>query len=232
MSKDKEKIKKEEANLSELENALTKTEIVLQNHQKQITTVVAIIIVVVVGYIGFKKFYIQPKEKSAQSQMFMAEQYFEKDSFNLAINGDGNYLGFIDIIDKYGITKSAKLANYYAGISYLNLGNYQEAVNYLNKFSSEDLLLTPVCEGAKGDAYLEMNKNKKALSCYKKAISYKNDFTAPIYLMKAALVYESEGNNKKALEAYQEIKDNYPESTEGREIDKYISRLSAKQASK
>ena len=51
----------------------------------------------------------------------MAEIYFEKDSFNLALNGDLNSAGFIDIADDYSSTKTGKLANYYAGICYLNL---------------------------------------------------------------------------------------------------------------
>ncbi len=124
----------QEDNLQELESALTKTEHFIEDNQKIITYVVGAIILVVVIYLGFTKFYLQPKEEEAQSQMFMAENYFEKDSFNLAINGDGNYLGFLDIIDDYGITESANLAKYYTGISYLHLGQYEEALDYLNRF--------------------------------------------------------------------------------------------------
>ena len=102
---------KQEDNLQELESALTRTEQFIEDNQKMISYIVGGIIVVVAAYLGFNKFYLQPKEKEALSQMFMAENYFERDSFNLAINGDGNYLGFLDIIEDYGITKSANLAN-------------------------------------------------------------------------------------------------------------------------
>ena len=139
-------------NLQELESALTKTERFIEENQKPITYVVGAIILVVIAYLGFTRFYLQPREQEAQSQMFMAENYFEQDSFNLAINGDGNYLGFLDIIDDYGMTKSANLSKYYTGISYLHLGQYEDALDYLKGFKTKDLLLGPVAEGARGEA--------------------------------------------------------------------------------
>ncbi len=211
-------------NLQELESALTKTEQFIEDNQKMITYVVGGIILIVVGYLGFNKFYLQPKEADAQSQMFMAENYFERDSFNLALNGDGNYLGFIDIIDGYGITKAANLANYYAGICYLHMGQYEDALDYLGDFSTDDLLLGPISEGAKGDAYLELGETNKALNQYKKAYSLNdNEFTTPIYMLKAANLLESQDELEKALDLYQTIKTKYPTSAEGRSIDKYIA---------
>ncbi|WP_423127176.1 tetratricopeptide repeat protein [Gaoshiqia sp. Z1-71] len=222
MAKNKN-IKKEDS-LSEVEIALTRSEQFIEDNQKILTIVIAVIVAVVAGYLGFTRLYIFPKEKTAQEQMFMAEQYFEKDSFNLAINGDGNYLGFLDIIDDYGMTKSGKLANYYTGISYLHLGQYEEAISYLNKFKTDDLLLAPVAAGAKGDAYYELNEPEKALNAYKKAYSFKNEFVTPVYLLKAGNLLESQGKFDEALKTYQEIKTSYPASTEARTIDKYIAR--------
>ena len=222
MAKDKDP--KKEDSLSEVESALTQTEHFIEKNQKILTVVIGALVIVVGGYLAFKALYVQPREKDAQEQMFMAEQYFEKDSFNLAINGDGNYLGFLDIVDDYGSTKAANLANYYLGISYLHMGQYQEAIDYLDDFETEDLLLAPVAAGAKGDAYAELNETDKALSAYKTAYGYTNEFTTPIYLMKAGKLLESEGKYEDALKAYREIKQKYPESGEGRTIDKYIAR--------
>ncbi|MFZ5429000.1 MAG: tetratricopeptide repeat protein [Bacteroidota bacterium] len=213
-------------NLKDIESALTRTEQFIEDNQKIITYVIGAIVLVVVGYLGLNKFIVQPRETDAQSQMFMAENYFEKDSFNLALNGDGNYLGFLDIIDDYGMTKSAKLARYYAGVSYLRLGEYNEAINYLGKFKTKDLLLGPVKEGSMGDAYLQLGEQDKALRQYMKAADMSdNDFTAPIYLMKAGNLYEMQGNHAKALEVYQRLKTKYPESTEGRNAEKFIARV-------
>lgn len=216
---------KEESNLEGVENVLTNTEQFIEDNQKTLTYIVGVIVLVVSAYLGFQKFYIAPLETEAQSSMFVAEQYFQKDSFNLAINGDGNNWGFLDIISDYGMTKSANLAKYYTGISYLHLGEYNEAINYLKKFSSDDLMVSTVAIGAIGDAYAELDDYGKAISQYEKAAANNpNDFTTPVYLSKAALLYEQEGNYKKAIAIYEDLKANYANSQEGRNADKYIAR--------
>jgi len=216
-------------NLQELESALTRTEQFIEDNQKIITYIVGVIILVVAGYLGFNKFYLYPKEKEARSQMFMAENYFEKDSFELSINGDGNYLGFLDIIADYGITKSANRAKYYTGIAYLHLGQFEDALEYLNDFKADDLLLVPVQEGAKGDALLELGETDKALKQYKKAFAYSdNELTTPIYMMKAANLLESMDELEEALSIYESIKEKYPASAEGTNVDRYIARVKIK----
>jgi len=216
----------QDENLQELESALTKTEHFIEKNQNTITYIVGGIVLVVIASLGFNKFYLQPREKEAQSQMFMAENYFEKDSFNLAINGDGNYLGFLDIIDNYGMTKPANLAHYYTGISYLHMGEYEYAIEYLEDFDTDDLLLGPVAEGAIGDARLELGEKEEALKHYKEAYSMtENELTAPVYMMKAATLLESMGEPEEALEIYKELKENYPSTPEGRDIDRYIARI-------
>jgi tetratricopeptide (TPR) repeat protein len=218
-------------NLQELESALTRTEQFIEDNQKTLSYIIGGIVIVVVGFLGFNKFYLQPKQGEAQSQMFMAENYFEKDSFNLALNGDGNYLGFLDVIDSYGITKSAKLAKYYAGISFLRLGQYEEAIEYLSSFSTDDLLLGPVKEGSLGDAYAELGNESKALNHYKKAYALNNnEFTTPVYLQKAGLILESTDELEDALKLFTQIKTDFPTSAEGRNIEKYIARIEIKLA--
>ena len=219
----------QEDNLQELESALTKTERFIEDNQNMITYIVGGIILAVILFLGFSKFYLQPKEDEALSQMFMAENYFEKDSFNLAINGDGNYLGFLDIIDEYGITKSANRAKYYTGISYLHLGQYEDALDYLKDFDTDDLLLAPIVEGAQGDALLELGETDDALKQYKKAyLASENDLTTPVYMMKAAGLLETMDELEEALALYEEIKEKYPTSTEGTNIDKFIARVKLK----
>jgi tetratricopeptide (TPR) repeat protein len=214
-------------NLQDIESALTRTEQFVEDNQKLITYIIGAIIVIAVGYLGLSKFIIQPRETDAQSQMFMAENYFEKDSFNLALNGDGNYLGFLDIIDDYGMTKSSRLARFYAGVSYLRLGEYEDAINYLGRFKTKDILLGPAKEGSMGDAYLQLGEKDKALRHYTNAADISdNEFTAPIYLMKAANLLETQGEYAKALAMYNRIKTKFPETNEGRNVDKYIARVS------
>jgi tetratricopeptide (TPR) repeat protein len=213
-------------NLQNIETALTRTEQFIEDNQTKIIYVIGVIVLIVVGYLGITRLYLRPREKEAQTQMFMAEQYFEKDSFNLALNGDGNYLGFLDIIDDYSLTKQAKLARYYAGISYLHLGKFEDALKNLNRFKTKDIILGPRTAGAKGDAYLELGEQEKALKEYRKAAELSdNELTTPVYLFKTGMLLEIMGQSEKAVEVYRKIKDKYPRSSEGSTIDKYIARI-------
>ena len=224
-----EKKTAQEDNLQELESALTRTEQFVEDNQKKITYIVGAVVVLVGAFLAFNRFYLQPKEKEALNQMFMAENYFEKDSFNLAINGDGNYLGFLDIIDDYGMTKSANRAKYYTGIAYLHMGQFEDAIEYLKKFKTDDLLLAPVKTGAIGDAMLELGKTEDALKQYQKAYAEtENELTTPVYKMKAARLLESMNKLDEALKLYEEIKKDYPQSAEGTTVDKYIARVKIK----
>ncbi len=209
------------------EEALTRTEQFVEDNQKIITTIVAALVLVVAVYLSYRHFIKAPREKEALSQMFMAEHYFEIDSFNLALYGDGNYLGFLDIIDDYTMTRTANLARYYTGISYLHLGDFESALDYLQKFRSKDEMLGPISEGAIGDAYMELGETGKAVDQYLKAANMRdNQFLTPLYLMKAGQQMEADGDYRKALELYQRIEKEYPESTEARNIEKFIARAS------
>ncbi len=224
----KEKTPKPIENLVEVEHALTTAERFFETNSKIITIIFGVAVAIALLLLATHRFYSLPREAKAKEQIFVAEQYFEKDSFNLAINGDGNYPGFLDIIADYGGTKAGKLARYYTGISNLHLGNYQEAINYLEDFSSDDLLLSPVALGATGDAYCELGNKEKAVKLYMEAAELNpNNFTSPVYFLKAGIIYEALGNKEKALSAYTIIKEKYSESSEGRTIDKYIARLTA-----
>ena len=210
---------------AQIEETLTKTEQFIEDNQKNLMTGVGIIIGLIAVIIGYQNLYLAPLEKEAQADMYMAELYFQKDSFNLALNGDGQYLGFVDIADEYSSTKAGKLANYYAGLSYLNSGDFESAIEYLEDFSSDDIILSSLALGCIGDAYMELSDTDKALSYYEDASSYSdNEFTTPRYMIKQAMIHESNGDFEDALDLYKEIEANYKTSREGNGIEKYISR--------
>ncbi len=222
----KKKIQEADKRLENFEEALTRTELFIENYQKQLTIGVLAIVIVVVGFVFFKKMIIAPKQQEALSQMFMAEKYFERDSFRLALNGDGNNPGFLDIINEYKMTKAANLAKYYAGISYLHLGQYNDAIASLKAFKSKDLMLSVVAVGAIGDAYMQLNDKQTAAKYYLEAAKKgETDFITPIYLLKAGEVLEDLGDLDKALKCYEEIRDTYSKSREGQNIEKYITRV-------
>ncbi len=207
----------------------TSAELFFENNKKVITMVGGGILAIVVLFFGYTKLIVAPKEKEAQSQIFVAEKYFTQDSFNLALKGDGNYMGFVDIADEYSVTKTGKLACYYAGISYLRLGEFQNAIDYLKKFNAGDKMIQPIAYGSMGDAFLELNEDDQAIKYYKKAANYsKNDYTRPLYLFKLAMVYDKTSDAASALEAYKKIKYEYPFSMQSRYAEKYIARAEAK----
>jgi tetratricopeptide (TPR) repeat protein len=225
----KKQVAEHESGFETVEHALTRSEQYIEENKKSLTIIIAAIIIVVGGYLGYKKMILGPKEVEAQSQAFRAEQYFKVDSFKVALEGDGDALGFADIIDEYGMTETANLCHYYAGICYLRLGDYEKAIENLKSFDSNDRLISVIAIGAIGDAYSEMSKFDKAVTFYEKAANKnKNAFTSAIYLKKAGLVYEKLDNNKKALSAYEKIKKDYPASDEARDIEKYIQSVKMK----
>ncbi len=212
--------------IEDIEVALTKTEQYIEDNQKSIMIIVGAVVVIVLLFLAVRNFYIKPKEKEAANQMYVAEQYFERDSFNLALYGDGNNLGFLDVVSEYKITKSADLAGLYAGLCYLHLAEYENAIDYLSDYSSDDHILGPLAMGALGDAYVELEDYKKASSAYEKAYRYKsNDYTTPLFLYKAALVEETLENLNAALELYKRITIEYPNSNQAGQVEKAIARL-------
>lgn len=211
------------------ESTLSKTEVFIDKNKKSIAYVVGGLILIVALYFIYKKSYLGSMEEQAHQEMFMAENYFAKDSFKLALNGDGQYPGFIEIIENYNLTNAGNLANYYAGISYLHLGQFENAIKYLSDYSTDDPLLYSVTKGAIGDANLELGKLDEAISYYKKAAYDKpNQFTSPFYLMKLGFVYEKQEKWDKALKIYQFIEKEYNRTNEGRKIEKYITRAKIK----
>jgi tetratricopeptide (TPR) repeat protein len=211
--------------LEGVEGALSRTEQFIEDNQKWIIRVVTGVLAVIAIFIGVKRFYLAPLEEEAHAQMFVAEQYFEVDSFNLALYGDGNYSGFLQIIDDYGVTKASNLAHYYAGISFLKSGQFEDAIEQLEKFKAKDKMVAPIAAGAIGDAYVELGSTEKGLEYYLRAADMsENNFTRPMYLMKAGLIQEKLGEYKKALQLYEEIQRDYPDYSRSNNIEKYITR--------
>lgn len=221
--------KTKEDSFEQLEEALTSGEQFIEKNQKMIVNVIVILLVIIGAYFGYSRFIVTPKVTEASNQIFGAQNYFEKDSFNLALNGDGNILGFLEIIDKYGSTPSGNIANYYAGLSYLHLGEYEKAIQYLKKFSSDDLLMANMALANIGDAYMQMGDYKNAANHYQKAAASKaNDFSTPMFLMKNGLALEKAGDYNGALKSYEQINREYPNSLEAKDIEKYIERAELK----
>ncbi len=225
----KKNVKQTDKNLEGIEQALTRSEQFIEDNQKLLTYFLGGLIVVLLIIIGGNRYYLKPLNEKAAAEMFYAERFFEIDSFGLALNGYGTYPGFLNIMDDYGFTKSAKVARYYAGVCYHQLGNQKEAIRYLGKFKTDDLLVGAAKYSTQGDAYVELGELEKAAASYRSGIEkYKNNFSTPIMLKKLGIVYEELGDLDEALKTYRTIESSFPETPEGREIKKYIGRVESK----
>ncbi len=224
----KQDTKQAEERLENVEEALSKTELWIENNQKILWTILIVLLAIAFGIFGVTK-YMNKRNQTASAQIFKAQQYFENEQYDNALNGDGNNLGFLDIIKEYGNTKTGKLAKYYAGISYMKLGNYTDAIKQLESYSGNDQILAPMALGAIGDCYMELGDNQNAVAYYGKAARKNpNDFTSPMFLVKEGMTYEIMGNYSKALESYKLLKKEYPLSNEAFEISKNIAYLEEK----
>jgi len=227
--KDKQRVKKAAQNLEAVEGMLTRTEMWFEKNSKMITLVIGIVVVVVLGFFGYYRFIRLPNIENAQNEMFMAEKFFEQNEYQKALDGDEKYAGFLEIVDNYGSLKPGKLAAYYAGISYLNLGEFELAIKYLKKYNIKDAFLSVFAQGAIGDAQLELGNMSQAITQYKKAVTMNpNDVTTPTFLFKLGQCYEMNNNFQAAIDEYEKIRQNYPNSNEAREVEKYIARAKAK----
>ncbi len=207
-----------------VEKALNKTEKFIEKHKNTLMYAVIAVIVISAIIFAYQHLYRKPLIQEALAQTFIAEQHFRADSFALALNGDGNALGFKQIIEEYGSIAS-KSVYLYAGICELHLENFDKALSYLKKYKSADPIMMARALCNIGDACTGLTKYNDAYNYYMKAANYTDNILAAGYLLKAALIQEELGNKDEAVKIYEVIKDKYPQSFEGFESDKYIARL-------
>ena len=207
--------------------AVSKTEKFFQDNGKLISIICAAFVVVCALVFCWFKFAYQPKVNEAQGQMAYAEQNFRTGDFELALNGDGNALGFAQIIDEYG-KKAGRSVYFYAGVCELQLGEWEQAIKYLEAYKGKDSILAARATACIGDAYVGLEDYKKALGYFEKAAAEADNMYAAGYLLKAGAVAEELGDNAKALSFYKKIKDQYPQSMEAYDVDKYIGRIENK----
>ncbi|MDD6211312.1 MAG: tetratricopeptide repeat protein [Bacteroidales bacterium] len=216
-----------EKDLEHVAQALSRSEQFIEKNQKSLLIGLGIIILLVVAVIGIYRGYIIPKEKEAEVAIFKGQQYFAKDSLQLALKGNGtDYIGFEEIINQYGSTPTGKLASAYAGICYYRMGETEKAIDFLKKFNPDDIIAAPAIKGLIGDCYVDAGKLKEGVRYFEEAAKdADNPAISPYMLKKAGTVYMSEKDYASALKCYQTIKDKYYQSADAADIDKYIEEV-------
>lgn len=215
-----------------LDTSASRTEQWVAKNQTYILGAIGVVVVLLLGYLGFQRFIQEPKEVEADREIFYPMQYFAQaqqneslsDSlFTLALNGAEGKYGLLDIIEEYSGTRAGNLAEYATGISYLHLNQYQDAISHLESYKAEDAILGAIAQGAIGDAFMELGQTSEAQGYYERAIAHDgNDFTTPLYLQKAGIAALALGENEDAFEFFSRIKDEFPDSPQATGVDAYI----------
>ena len=219
------KVNDKEAQRQEnIEQTVSATEQFYNENKKWIWGIVAAVLVIGLGILAYNKFVFQPKCVEAMQQSYPAEMSFQNGEYDLALNGDGNNLGFADIIDEYG-SKAGKAVYLYAGICELQLGNNEEALSYLKKYKGKEPILAARAKACEGDAYVALGDYHAAVRSYKAAVDVADNVFAAAYLLKEGSAYEALGQKAEALACYKTIESDYPQSLEAYEIAKNIARV-------
>jgi len=210
----------------EVDQLLSRSEQFIEKNKKSLIYGIAIVAAIAGIILVYHYRYAIPMNERAEKAIFRGEQYFERDSFALALYGNMlDFEGFEAMVSQYGRTKSGNLAKAYAGICHYKLGDPQTAMKHLKSFKANDTQISPVIIGLIGDCYVSTGKTKEGIGYFEKASSKANDnIISPIYLKKAGIAYESLKQYKDAIRVYTAIKEKYNLSVEAQEIDKYIVR--------
>ena len=219
-----------------LDETASRTEDFVAKNQKYIFIIIGVAAALVLGYLGYTEFVSKPAQEKAMNDMFPAQKHFNDavagiapDSlYTLSLNGSGGKFGMLDIAKTYKGTPAGNLANYYAGLAYLNLKDYKNAVTYLDAFSIDDQVHAAKAKGLIGDAFMQLEQTDQALKYYKQAAEMRtNDYTAPVYLKKAGITALELGKASEALGYFNKIKENYPDAAEASTVDVFIGKAQA-----
>lgn len=208
--------------------ALAKAKDFWTRNSKPILIVGTVLVLLVGGYWGYKNLVQKPKEEKAADALFKAEDYYRKDSVNAALNGDGQSMGFLKIISKYGGTDAGNLAHFYAGSCYIKLNDNANAIKHLKEFSSDAKQIQQRAYKLLGDASADLGKNDDALDYYKKAAHHFEEDeanSAEALFLAAYLADRVMKNQKEAIALYKELKEKYPRTQQGFDADNYLAQL-------
>lgn len=206
----------------------TKSELFFEKNKTPITIAVVAVLVIVGGLLGYRKFIAEPRAKEAQDMIWKAQYYFEIDSLDKALNGDGNYLGFAEVAHQYGSTSTGNLAKFYMAVIYHQKGEYETALQYYKEADLGDDVLRVMAAGNQGDVLVELGKPAEAATQFMKAADMvASDYTTPMFLMKAGIVYQQQNDWKNAAKCFGRVSADYPNSPDAQTAKKYGARASA-----
>ncbi len=212
--------------------AMSKTELFFENNGKMISYGIFALLLIAAVVFGYKTLVIEPKMEQASEMIANAQSLFEQATpdYDAALNGNEAGAGFLEVIENYGSTPAGNLAAHYAGICYIKLGDLENGAKYLAKYRAVDGIPASIINaqnlGLQADIAVDKGDYAAATSLYQKAINASdNNYTAPLFTYKSALVAIEMGEGAKAKELLESIITNYPNSMEARSAEKYLGTI-------
>jgi tetratricopeptide (TPR) repeat protein len=215
--------KKNETQSEELQQ-LTATESFFDKYKKFLIIGGAAVVVIIVSVIVYQKFVTEPHMDESQEVYWNAfYEYQNADTTELAYEGNDQFMGFQDIASEYDGTPGGEISNYALATHAMEQERWEDALDYLKECDFEDVMLGTLVIGMMGDCYVELEQYEDAAQKFEEASNREpNEFTSPMFLKKAGLVYEKLDQNDKAIEVYTKIKEEWAASLEAKDIEKYI----------
>ena len=215
------------APVNEIDETIKVSTSFIEKNFKTLAAAIGGVLAVIIICLVVNQYYIQPNKLKAADSIAAAQQHFQQGMYEQALNGDGTNLGFLQVIEQYGSTPSGNIARLYAGLCFAQTEKYEEAVKYLDDYDAcDDQMVSNAAIAALGNCYAQLGQNEKAASTLLKAAKRANSTTlSPLFYLQAGQIYESLGNKDEALKCYETIKNDYPQSMQRQDIDKYIERV-------
>ncbi len=202
----------------------TKTELFFDKNKNVVTGAVVAVLVVVGGILGYKKFVAEPNAQKAQDMVWKAQYWFEIDSLDLAVSGDGSFYGFQQVADEFGSTPAGEVSKFYLGVISQEKGEWETALNYYKDADLDDEVLSVMAVGNQGDVLVELGRADEAVSQFEKAANMvRSEYTTPMFLMKAGILYRQKNDHRNAAKCFGRITTDFPTAPDAQNAKKYAA---------
>ena len=185
-----------------------------------------VLILAIPGYI----YYHQQQQAAANQQLGQILPVYEQGNYQQALDGRGERAGLLSIAEKYSSTSAGNLATFYAANALYQLEEYDRALTHLQQFEKGEDFIGASAYAAQAAIQENQGAFERAAGLYEQAASqYQNERTAPQYLLNAGQAYEEANQYGSAIEVYQRIREEYPDSDQASSAEQYLARAKVRQ---
>lgn len=200
-------------------------------NRKLVYGAIGVLVLIVAASIAY---VLYQNQQGAEAEQHLARivSLYEEGSYREALDGTADRLGLLEIAEDYSGTQAGNLAHFYAADALYQLGEFDRALTHFRAFDkSEDFI---GASALAGQAAVHENRGEyaEAGELYEKAATlYENPLSTPRYLVDAGRAYELAGMYDEAMEVYETVRAEYPDSDPAGNIEIFIARAAAKQQS-